>query len=37
MEATPIAAPTGLQQYPVDGDQLFAALPDVWEVSMPPC
>ena len=35
--ATPARAPAGLQQHPVGGDRLFAALPDVWEVSLPPC
>ena len=37
MGATPTGAPAGLQQHPVSGDQLFAALSDVWEASMPPC
>ena len=33
MGATPTRAPAGLQQHPVSGDQLFAALSDVWEAS----
>ena len=37
MGATPTRAPAGLQQHPVSGDQLFAALSDVWEASTPPC
>ena len=37
MGATPARAPTGLQQHPVSGDQLFATLSDVWEVSTPLC
>ena len=37
MGATPTGAPAGLQQHPVSGDWLFAALPDVWEASVPPC
>ena len=37
MGATPTGAPAGLQQHPVSGDQLFAALSDVWEAFMPPC
>ena len=35
--ATPAGAPAGLQQHLVSGDRLFAALPDVWEASSPPC
>ena len=35
--ATPAGAPAGLQQHPVHGDRLFAALPYVWEASLPPC
>ena len=37
MGATPTGAPTGLQQHLVSSDQLFAALPDVWEAPAPPC
>ena len=33
----PARAPTGLQQHPVGGDQLFTTLPDVWEEPSPPC
>ena len=35
--ATPARAPAVLQQNPVSGDRLFAALSDVWEASVPPC
>ena len=35
--ATPAGAPAGLQQHLVSNDQLFATLPDVWEVPSPPC
>ena len=35
--AIPAGAPAGLQQHPVIGDRLFAALPDVWEAPSPPC
>ena len=37
MGAAPTGAPAGLQQHPVSGDRLFAALPDVWEASAPSC
>ena len=37
MGAAPTGAPAGLQQHPVSGDRLFAALSDVWETSTPPC
>ena len=37
MGATPTRVPAGLQQHPVGSDQLFTTLPDVWELSMPPC
>ena len=37
MGAASTGAPTSLQQHPVGGDQLFAALSDVWEVPASPC
>ena len=36
MGAAPTRALAGLQQHLVSGDQLFAALSDVWEASVPP-